>query len=49
MADYVRAWFAEIYGVSGFSGKIFEHPLFVCYIINRTGICMEMGSGDGGE
>ena len=29
-ADYVHVWLIEIYGVSGFSGKILEHPLFVC-------------------
>ena len=43
-ADYVYVWFGEIYGVSGFSGKILEHPLIVCYIISRTRICVESQS-----
>lgn len=37
-AGYVCIWLEEINGVSGFSGKILEHPLFVCYIISRTRI-----------
>ncbi len=38
MADYICVWLAEVYGVSGFSGEILEHPLIVCYIISRIRI-----------
>lgn len=36
--DYICIWFVELYGVSGFSGKILEHSLIVCYIISRIRI-----------